>query len=210
VLKDDTQKLLLTWVDEKGDFHVVQKVADVPEAARTAVRVVLTDKEAGTGAVVYVADLRSKNSDGSYLVKTMARGQWDEVGAARRKQRLEALLAPPAASAGSEAPRPGATGGEANPKARSATVIAVVYGADWCKPCHDAERYLRQKGVTVIKKDIEQSDGARAELQSKLQRAGLPASASIPIIDVMGRMIVGFSPGALDRALDAVRASQTL
>ena len=33
-VKDDTPKLLLTWIDEKGDFHVVQKVAEVPEAER--------------------------------------------------------------------------------------------------------------------------------------------------------------------------------
>jgi hypothetical protein len=101
VLKDDTPGALLTYVDDKGDFHVVEHVADVPEASREMVRVVLADRKDGTGESVYVADLRNKSPDGSYPVKTMARAAWDELGASKRKMRLEALApsaAPPAAS----------------------------------------------------------------------------------------------------------------
>ena len=39
-VRDDSQGLLLTWIDEKGDFHVEQKVADVPLIGRDAVRAV--------------------------------------------------------------------------------------------------------------------------------------------------------------------------
>src|SRR5688500_16567898 len=53
-LRDGTPNLLLTWVDDKGDFHVVQKTADVPANGRSRVRVVLTDREDGTGKLVYV------------------------------------------------------------------------------------------------------------------------------------------------------------
>ena len=41
-IKDDTPNLLLTWIDDKGDFHVVQKPADVPKESRDNVRVVST------------------------------------------------------------------------------------------------------------------------------------------------------------------------
>ena len=71
-LRDDTPHLLLTWVDDKGDFHVVQKIADVPESGKKLVRVVVTDKEAGTGKLVYVADLSQKQSDGTYRVSFTA------------------------------------------------------------------------------------------------------------------------------------------
>src|SRR5690606_8218203 len=37
-LRDDTPDLLLTWIDDKGDFHVVPKPSDVPEAGRKQVR----------------------------------------------------------------------------------------------------------------------------------------------------------------------------
>jgi glutaredoxin len=198
-LKDSTPDLLLTWVDTKGDFHVVQKIADVPEPARERVRVVRTTQQAGTGKLLYVADLRKKSAAGTYPVSTMTRAEWDEIGADRRKKRLEAL-APSASASGQAAPL------KANPD----DIAVVVYGASWCKPCHDAERYLKRRGVNVKLKDIEQDNLARAELQHKLKRANLPSTAQIPIIDVSGQLLVGFSPSALDRALRTAEAAETL
>lgn len=200
-LTDETKNLLLTWVDEKGDFHVVQRIADVPETARRQVRVVVTTSTDGTGELVYVADLGAKRPDGTYPVKAMARSQWDEVAASRRKERLEAL-APPAAPSSSAAP-PVASAAPAG------KLQAVVYGADWCKPCHDAERHLQRRGVSVTKKDIEKSGVARKEMQSKLAKIGRPG-ASIPVIDVMGQVIVGFSPRSLDLAIERAREAQAL
>ncbi|MFZ5892371.1 MAG: glutaredoxin domain-containing protein [Myxococcota bacterium] len=203
-VKADTPNLLLTWIDDKGDFHVVDKPADVPSDARKTVRVVATDKEAGTGDQVYVADLSETAADGSYKVKTLARSAWDELGASRRKSRLEAL-AP--GSAAASAPSPSAAG--AHGKVAQGSVLAIIYGASWCKPCHDAEAYLKQHGANVIKKDIEENEAAASEMKQKLARSGM-AGASIPVIDIMGRILVGFSPPALDRALEAARGTKTL
>ncbi|MDQ2646304.1 MAG: NrdH-redoxin, partial [Myxococcota bacterium] len=88
-------------------------------------------------------------------------------------------------------------------------VQAVIYGAAWCKPCHDAERYLKQRGVNVVKKDIEENEAAAAEMRRKLERAGL-GGASIPVIDIMGRVMQGFSTAALDRAIEAARNAKAL
>jgi glutaredoxin len=88
-------------------------------------------------------------------------------------------------------------------------VVVVIYGASWCKPCHDAAAYLRARGVNVIQKDIDESDAARSEMQRKLERAGLSGS-QIPVIDVMGQILIGYSPRALDRALEAAHASKPL
>lgn len=198
-LRDDTPSLLLTWADAQGDFHVVQRIADVPQEARAAVRVVQTTREAGTGELVYVADLRQQRPDGTYPVETRSRAAWEEVGAARRQARLEALApsaVPPPASASGAAPAGG--------------LVVQVYGADWCKPCKDVERYLRQRGVRVEHKDIEADPLARAELERKLRASNLPATAQIPIIDVRGRLLVGFSPSALDSALKAAEAVRAL
>jgi glutaredoxin len=203
-LRDDTKDLLLTWVDERGDFHVVQNPADVPAASRQTVRVVVTTKEAGTGKLLYVADLRKKRADGTYPVQTMTRAQWDEVGAKRREQRLEAL-----APSAQPQPRPSRSGKVPAP-AKPSSVAAVIYGAEWCKPCHDAARYLERLGVTVVEKDIDADPLAKRQMQAKLRKAGLPASSSIPIIDVAGRVLVGYSPGALQRAVEAARGARTL
>lgn len=199
VLRDDTPSLLLTWIDDQGDFHVVQKIADVPVEARREVRVVQTTREAGTGQLVYVADLTAPTADGSYVVHSRTRAQWDELGAARRQARLEAL-APGAAR--SAAP--------SSPSAAPGELVVAVYGADWCKPCRDVERYLQQRGVKVDHKDVDKDALARAELDRKLRAAHLPATAQIPIIDVAGRLLVGFSPSALDAALKSARAVQKL
>jgi glutaredoxin len=207
VLTDDTPNLLLTWIDERGDFRVVQKTTEVPEAARKPVRVVLTDREAGTGQVVYVADLEKKNPDGSYPVQTMNRSEWDELGASKRRARLEALLpkAPPPDPADA-----GERGPQANKKnLRTGPLVVIIYGAEWCKPCHDAADYLKRRGVKVVEKNIETSEVAHREMRSKLERANMP-SASIPIIDVMGQILVGFSPRALDRAIEAAKNTKSL
>jgi len=210
-LRDDTPDLLLTWVDEHGDFHVVQKVADVPEKGRHAVRAVVTTREQGTGKLVYVADLATKKPDGTYAVRTMTRAQWDEMGALRRKARLEAL----APSASAPAPASGVPGSPPSPGAPGAppgasNVVAIIYGAEWCKPCHDAARYLRGRGVKVVEKDIEDNAVARQEMRAKLERAQMPPTASIPIIDVAGKLMVGFSPSALDHAIQSAEAQQPL
>jgi glutaredoxin len=204
-LRDDTPNLLLTWIDEKGDFHVVTKPADVPEKARDAVRVVVTTRPDGTGKQFWVADLTKKNPDGTYPIKSMSRAEWDEKGASRRKARLEALAPPsstPATSGSGTAPPVAST-----PPQRK--VVAIVYGADWCKPCHDAARYLRQKGVAVVEKNVESSEAVQAEMDKKLERAKM-GGASIPVIDIMGRLLVGYSPTALDRAVENARNQKTL
>jgi glutaredoxin len=201
VLKEDTAGALLTWIDDQGDFHVVEHVAEVPEAGRGTVRVVLADRKDGTGDSVYVADVRTKGPDGSYPVKTMTRAAWDELGASKRKARLEAL----APSATPSAPAPGGSAEGAPSVAQAGEVRAIIYGASWCGPCHQAEALLKSLGVKVTKKDIEESDEAQREMQEKLARAHR-RGGSIPVIDVMGQLFVGFSEGALKAAVARARS----
>ena len=213
-VKADTPNLLLTWIDDKGDFHVVQKPADVPTEGRKTVRVVVTSREEGTGKLVYVANLDETTATGAYRLKTMPRADWEELGASKRKARLEALAPSALASApppaGSERPggKPPGTGGVGD-RAPASGVVAIVYGADWCKPCHDAERYLKQRGATVIKKDIEKNEVAADEMHKKLERVGR-GGASIPVIDIMGQIQVGFSPAALEQAIESARGAKGL
>ncbi|MEY4546607.1 MAG: hypothetical protein RL685_2802 [Pseudomonadota bacterium] len=200
-LDDATPQLLLTWIGEEGDFHVAEAIPQVPEERRARVRVVRTDQPAGSGATVYVADLTVKRQDGSYAVSTLPRAEWEKLGADLRKTRMEAL-APGAAPGHAGAPKP-------SPEAVPITdvqgaITAIIYGADWCKPCHDAEGYLKSLGVAVTKKNIEESRAAQAEMQQKLVRANRVGS-SIPVIDVMGRIFVGYSPSSLRQAVEAAR-----
>jgi glutaredoxin len=212
-VRADTPNLLLTWIDDKGDFHVAQKPADVPTEGRAKVRVVVTNREEGTGALVYVTNLDETNATGAYRLKTMPRAEWEELGASKRKARLEALAPsalPSAGTAPGTEPQDGKTAGaQPGAKAPATGVVAIIYGADWCKPCHDAERYLKQRGATVIKKNIDDNEVAAEEMQKKLARAGR-SGASIPVIDIMGQIQVGFSPAALEEALATARNAKGL
>jgi glutaredoxin len=209
-VKADTPNLLLTWIDDKGDFHVAQKPSDVPTEGRGTVRVVVTSREEGTGNLVYVANLDETTASGAYRLKTMPRTEWEELGAGKRKARLEALA--PSALPSNQPPGPATPpDGKAGPagKVPATGVVAIIYGADWCKPCHDAERYLKQRGATVIKKNIEDNEVAAEEMRKKLQRVGR-GGASIPVIDIMGQIQVGFSPAALEQALTSARSAKGL
>jgi len=205
VFKDDTPNALLTWIDDQGEFHVVEHASEIPEPARAAVRVVLTSRTDGTGDSVYVADLTRKAPDGSYEVRSMTRASWDELGASKRKARLEALApsaAPPAPSAGpASAPdRPGSS-------ATKGEITAIIYGASWCGPCHQAEALLKSLGVKVTKKDIEASEDAEREMQEVLRRAHRHGG-SIPVIDIMGQVFIGFSESAIRAAVERARSSR--
>ena len=209
-IKDDTQNLLLTWIDDKGDFHVVQKPTEVPKEGREQVRVVVTTREEGTGKLVYVANLNEVTPSGAYRVKTMTRAAWDELGASKRQARLEALAPSAQPSPADSAPANAAPGASGAPqKALASGITAIIYGASWCKPCHDTARYLKQRGVTVIDKDIEENEVAAAEMRQKLARAGRSGS-SIPVIDLMGQIMVGFNPMAIDQAIEAARTAKPL
>ncbi len=191
-LTDETPGTLLTWLDSDGEFHVVESVSEVPAEGRSQVRVVIPEQHVGTGESVLVADLTNKDETGHYALRTISRSAWNELGAERRKVRLEASLAPSASpTAALDAPTdPGLT----------AKVKATIYGASWCKPCHDAEALLKKLGVSVVKKDIEESRAAQAEMQTKLQKAGR-GGASIPVIDVAGELFVGFNANVLKQAV---------
>jgi glutaredoxin len=196
-IRDDTPNLLLTWVDEAGAAHVELHPADVPAAGRGLVRVVVTDREEGTKSAFYVVDLTKKRDDGSYLARTLSRREWEDELERRRAGHLAALAPPPVAQLNGDAGSP-TNPPQAGPD-RGATEV-VIYGAAWCKPCHQAADFLKKKRVPYVMKDIEEDAGALAEMQGKLAKTG-QHGGSIPVIDVRGQVLVGFSPGAIERAL---------
>jgi len=197
VVKDLTDGLQLTWIDEKGEFHVEQRVADVPATARDVVRVrVLESAVEPPGDRVFVADLRNAKDDGSYPVQAVPRAQFEDLAVARRAKTGTAVLAPKAAASVAAANSAGA----ANPGDVAGRPAVIIYGASWCGPCHQAAAYLKQKGVAFVEHDIEQDSSSQHEMQAKLAKAGM-RGGSIPVLDVRGHILVGFNARAVDEAL---------
>ncbi len=203
VVRADSEGLLLTWIDDKGDFHVETKVGEVPMMGKDSVRVVDPGvDETARGDRVTVVDLRQASAAGVYPVRFMARADFEGLAVAKREKAGPTLAAPgggpqaPPAAPAAQAPDPGA---QPRPAVRGQVVI---YGAEWCSACHDAARYLRRKGVAYVEKDIEKDADAAREMQAKLERSGL-RSGSIPVIDVRGKVMVGFNATEIDAALGA-------
>ena len=202
-LTDDTPDLMLTWLDARGDAHLANKPADVAPEGRDRVRVVVTTREDGQRSLFYVANLSTRNPDGTYLVSAMPRTEWDGIIAQRR----QALASPPAEQTPADEPQPGSKGSAA--QARPVSFTVIVYGASWCGACHQAVAYLKRRKVPVIEKNIEQDPTAQSEMQAKLARAGMHGG-SIPVIDVKGKILIGFEPNSLEAAVRGASAAVTL
>jgi len=184
-------KVLYTWIKDDGSFQLSEKLDEIPAPSRKLVRVVGEGGPPGTPTHVFVADLGAAKAGDNVTAKPLGRAEWEANGLKFRKAKVEPLekAAPP---------------GDAPPVMASGKT-AIVYGADWCKPCHQAEDYLRKLGMNVTKKDIEEDPTAVTEMRAKLQRSGLGPSSSIPILDVAGTMLIGFSPRAIDAAIRAAK-----
>ena len=194
-VKDETPDLMLTWIDDKGDTHVELRPQDVPATGRAMVRVVVSDREDGTRDLFYVADLNKKRDDGSYETQTLRRREWEGEIEKRRDAHL-ARTTPPRPPAGGSA----AAGTPPPPAQQVGSATVIIYGASWCGPCHQAADYLKSKRVPYVMKDVEETPGAAAEMREKLARVGRHGG-SIPVIDVRGQILVGFSAAAIDAAL---------
>ncbi|MFO0658598.1 MAG: glutaredoxin family protein [Polyangiaceae bacterium] len=202
VVKDDTADLLLTWIDDRGDFHTGQHPADVPDGSRAAVRVVpLSREDSAASELVYVADLTQRKPDTSYTVNTMTRNEWEALAAARREKKIAAVA--PHATGTPSAARPGDE--FYNQTGKSAVIL---YGASWCGFCKKAKEHLRRKNVPFTYKDIEADESAAAEMERKLARAGI-RNGGVPVLDIGGKMIVGFDANQIDAAVAAASKGGT-
>ncbi|MCL2779756.1 MAG: glutaredoxin family protein [Polyangiaceae bacterium] len=192
VVTDTSSGLLLTWIDERGEFHVEQNVASVPATSRDLVRVVDPSRDPPAQGGVFLADVRAAGADGHYPVRLAERDEFESVAAKRRGEHGAVLKPQQATTAVSSADDAGAIG-VAHP-------TVIIYGASWCGPCHQAQAYLRERGIPFVYKDIEADPSAAREMHSKLAAGGI-RDGSIPVIDVSGKIFVGFDPRALARAL---------
>ena len=197
-LTDQTPDLVITWIDDRGETHTGIALTEVPEAAKTHVRIVT--RTAGHGNLFYVADLTKKNADGSYAVRTTPSHAWEKLIQDRREAYRKKHAPPPVPKASVSAkPDPAPAGG----------IEAVVYGAVWCGPCHQAKKYLQKRGVKVHYYDIEKEPSRGREMRRKLKASG-KRGGSIPVIDINGIILTGYSPRAINAALQKAGRSMKL
>jgi len=187
-VRTDSTDVVFSWFDARGQSHAVTRAAEVPEAARELVRVDPSRPELRRPGWIWMTNLRAPSTNGALPLRAVRAESLATVLLARVGH--EGPL-------GSAAPAAAADAGTATAHGPSQV---IVYGASWCSACHQAAAYLTRRHVAFIEKDIEQDAAAAQEMREKARRAGV-ATGSIPILDVRGHVLVGFSAEAIDRAL---------
>ncbi len=205
VVSDTTTGLLFTWLDEKGEFHMGDKVSDVPMVGRDQVRVMDPEHDDGSDPDrIFIVDLRQAGADGNYPTRVMKRADYDALA-----EKLRQKGGPTLGSVHPQPDRPPAQAGAGAVDAAAPSVVdptgavrpaVIVYGASWCGACHEAMAYMKKKGISFVDKDVEKDPGAEREMRAKLAKAGMN-TGSIPVLDVRGKILVGFNPRAIDQAL---------
>ncbi|MCX8175327.1 MAG: glutathione S-transferase N-terminal domain-containing protein [Candidatus Micrarchaeota archaeon] len=71
----------------------------------------------------------------------------------------------------------------------------IVYSTKTCPYCILAKRYLSEKGVKYVDYDVGADREKALEMMTKSGQMG------VPVLDIGGRIIVGFDRAAIDEAL---------
>jgi glutaredoxin 3 len=70
----------------------------------------------------------------------------------------------------------------------------IVYVTSWCPACRMTMDYLKKKDIPFTVKDIEKNDEYMREM---IQKVG--AYRGVPVLDINGRIMLGFNPQVLDQ-----------
>ena len=72
----------------------------------------------------------------------------------------------------------------------------IVYSTRTCPYCFKVKDYLKAKGVKFEEIDVGMDQAAAEEMVRKSGEIGVPQ------IEINGKIIVGYDPGAIDEALE--------
>jgi glutaredoxin len=192
--------VLYTYVEAKGSFATTDKAEDVPQNARRLVRVVdpakATNDRLDTTRV-YAVDLGELLSAGKVTARVLSREAFETGALAQLPPGESSLMAGPHGPPLPELPVDGTDAGTAGPLG---SPVVILYGTPWCGACKAAKQYLAAKHIPYAYKDIENDPAAARELQGKASKMGIPTDR-VPILDVRGRLLLGFDRARLDAML---------
>lgn len=143
----------------------------------------LTTAGAGAGAIYKWVD-----QDGVVHYSDQA----PETAAARDLESRPAVSGPPPAATDGTAPGPDPTD---RPEISKQRLDVEIYTTSWCRYCQQAKDYFLSRGIPFKEFDVEKDRAAARRLKRYNPRGGVP----VTVID--GQPIIGFAPGAFDRAI---------
>jgi glutaredoxin len=146
---------------------------------------------------VYAVDLGELLGAGKVTARVLSREAFETGALAQLPPGESSLMAGPHGPPLPELPVDGTDAGTAGPLG---SPVVILYGTPWCGACKAAKQYLAAKHIPYAYKDIENDPAAARELQSKASKMGIPTDR-VPILDVRGRLLLGFDRARLDAML---------
>ncbi|MDO5039659.1 glutaredoxin domain-containing protein [Clostridium sp.] len=70
-----------------------------------------------------------------------------------------------------------------------------IYSTSWCPACIKAKKYLDMKGMEFQEINVADKHEDRNEVQE------VSGQRTVPVLDINGKVIVGFDKKAIDEAL---------
>ncbi len=71
----------------------------------------------------------------------------------------------------------------------------IIFTTPTCTYCNSAKRYFREKGIKFNEVDVSRDPAAARDM---VRRSG---QLGVPVIDIGGRIVVGFNRPAVDQLL---------
>ncbi len=83
---------------------------------------------------------------------------------------------------------------EASSKADKPENEVTVYVTSWCPACRMTTDYLKKKKIPFVVKDVERNEQYMKEMVKKVG-----GYRGVPVLDINGRILLGFNPQVLDQ-----------
>jgi glutaredoxin len=83
----------------------------------------------------------------------------------------------------------------------------LVYGAEWCGPCHKLRAWLRDREIDFGYVDVDKNAAGRRRLDQQRQKQHVE-NRNIPVVEIDGTLYVGFDREKLEPALEALPKKQ--
>ncbi len=174
------EDVVFQYVDPvSGKPMAVTDIEKIPEGQRENVMVLYSGERRDrlTARALALVDLTTPGEDGKYSVRLVNRWDFEPSG----------LKTPEGKGA----------------QLGSTSESVVIYTAPGCGHCDRARAWFTEKGIPFTEKDVHKDPSAAGEIAALGQAQGVPDSylSSVPLINVKGKLLVGFDPRQVEAAL---------
>ena len=184
VVTDNSSKIMFSWF-EGNEAKTALDIADIPDGVKKEVRVqdlaVPPDKR--NPEWIFLANLTKKNAEGGYAVRTVHRDKYEQKRHPEQKKN----------SASSDL-------ANADSQSAASQSNVIMYATPHCPHCKKARRWLLEQKIPYNEINLEKDQTAAVALAQKGQAQGVP-TGGVPMFEINGRLIPGFDPAAIRKAL---------